>query len=138
MKRLFDGQADVGRHEAQGANMANSLADRVLQRLKGFTEALERGDNIGQHFTCRQIELDLKPKHYDAKKVKATRALLRLSQGMFATLLGVSPRTVQAWEQGENVPSDMACRFMDEIQLNPKYWRKRIERSTRLKKPVVR
>jgi hypothetical protein len=36
---------------------------------------------------------------------------------------------VQAWESGVNTPSDMACRFMDEIRHNPEYWQKRLSES---------
>ena len=125
------------KHHAKGNNLKPSVADRVLQRLQAFTEALEKDEPIGDRFTSRQIELDLKPKPYNQKKVKATRQLLRVSQAMFAVLLGVSPRTVQSWEQGENPPNDMACRFMDEIHHDPKYWRERLKDSARVKKPAI-
>jgi len=36
------------------------------------------------------------------------RAKLRLSQAAFAGLMGVSPRTVQDWEQGRRKPSGPA------------------------------
>jgi putative transcriptional regulator len=54
--------------------------------------------------------------------VKQTRALLGASQAVFANFLGVSVKTVRAWEQGVNTPSAMACRFMDEIRRDPKHW----------------
>jgi len=58
--------------------------------------------------------------------VRRTRGLLRASQAVFARFLGVSVKTVRAWEQGFNVPSDMACRFMDEIRRDPSYWLRRL------------
>jgi DNA-binding transcriptional regulator YiaG len=33
---------------------------------------------------------------------------------------------VRAWETGGKKPSDMACRFLDEIVFKPDYWRERI------------
>jgi len=33
---------------------------------------------------------------------------------------------VRAWEQGENIPIDIAKRFMDEIRHDPDYWRARL------------
>lgn len=107
--------------------MKASVADRILQRLEGFTEALEKGEVIQKRFTCRRIELDLKPIPYEPEAVKKIRGLLGASQTVFARLLGVSVRTVRSWEQGINSPSDMACRFMDEIQRNPKYWIARLK-----------
>jgi DNA-binding transcriptional regulator YiaG len=117
--------------------MKPSLADRVLQTLESFTEALETGEKISERFTCRRIELDLSPTQYDSEKVKAVRELLAVSQAVFAKLLGVRIKTVCAWEQGINRPSDMACRFMDEISLYPDYWRKRLKESTRVKKSTA-
>lgn len=108
-------------------NKRASVADRILQRLQGFTEALERGVPISGKFTCRQIELDLKPTPYDPKLVKETRRLLGVSQAVFAQLLGVSAKTVRAWEQGVNPPKRMACRFMDEIRRDRKYWIERLK-----------
>ena len=65
--------------------------------------------------------LDLLPMPYGPALVKRTRAILSVSQGIFAQFLGVSVNTVQAWERGINVPKDVACRFMDEIRHNPDY-----------------
>ena len=52
---------------------------------------------------------------YDAKMVKTLRLALGLSQSVFADALGVSKKTVEAWESGRNVPSDAACRFLEVI-----------------------
>lgn len=46
---------------------------------------------------------------------------------MLAELLGVSFNTIQAWEQGVNQPSDMTCRFLDEIRRDPAYWMRRLK-----------
>ncbi len=117
--------------------MKPALADRVLERLKGFTEALERGDAIPDRFTCRQIEINVKPAHYNPRMVRATRNLLGISQAVFAKFLGVGVKTVSSWEQGLQKPSSMACRFLDEIARDPKYWRKRLQESVRLKRPAA-
>lgn len=102
-----------------------SVGERILARLKGFDEALKNGEAIADKFTCRRVVLDLPPTPYDPDLVKETRKILGASQAMFAQFLGVSVKTVRSWEQGINVPNDMACRFMDEIRRNPKYWLER-------------
>src|SRR5205823_1407155 len=101
--------------------------DRIIQRLRGFKEALQSGAVDDKRFTCRTIELDLKPQPYSPGAVKKTRKLLGASQAVFARFLGVSTKTVQAWEGGANTPSDMACRFLDEIRHNPTYWLGRLK-----------
>ncbi len=107
----------------------DSVENKLVNRLKGFAEALKKDESISERFTCRTIVFNLQPTTYDSKSVLATRQLLAASQGVFAQFLGVSVKTVRSWEQGVNTPSDMACRFMDEIQMNPDYWRKRFRDS---------
>jgi putative transcriptional regulator len=113
--------------------MKNSVGGKIIEGLREFTEALESNERIADKFTCRKVSLDLLPVPYDPKTVKATRAILKVSQAVFAQFLGVSVKTVRAWEQGYNAPSDMACRFMDEIQRDPEYWRKRLRESVKVK-----
>lgn len=113
--------------------MKESVESRISFRLKGFVEALKSDVAIDERFTCRTFVLDLEPTPYNPKHVKATRKLLNASQGLFAQFLGVSVKTVRAWEQGANAPSDMACRFMDEIRRNPEYWRGRLRESIKVK-----
>ena len=106
--------------------MDRSLGKVIGERLTEFAEALENGESLSAKFTCRKVVLDLLPMSYDPALVKKTRAILSVSQSIFAQFIGVSIDTVQAWESGVNVPKDMACRFMDEIRHNPTYWRKRL------------
>lgn len=105
------------------------VTDRILERLQGFKQALENQETIAHRFTSRQITLDLKPTAYDPTMVKKTRNLLGVNQAMFAQFLGVSVRTIRSWEQGTRSPNEMACRFMDEIRRNPRYWIDRLKES---------
>lgn len=111
----------------------NSVGDEIVRRLEVFTEALENGESITERFTCRKIELDLRPQTYSPQLVKETRKLLGASQAVFALFLGVSVKTVRAWEQGGNLPSDLACRFMDEIRGNLDLMRKRLKDAIKVK-----
>jgi DNA-binding transcriptional regulator YiaG len=80
---------------------------------------------------------DLHPTAYSPARVAAVRDLLAVSQGVFAKFLGVGVKTVSSWEQGVNTPSDMAYRFLDEIEANPNYWRKPLRDSARVKRYKV-
>ena len=99
--------------------MANFAAERA--------EEADRA-GIDKKFTVRKVTLDLSPSQYDPELVKTTREILGTSQAVFARFIGVSVRTVRAWEQGINVPMDIACRLMDEIRHDPKYWRARLRK----------
>jgi len=99
-----------------------TVGERIIHGLEEFVTVLEKGEPIQEHFTCRQIRLDLRPTPYNAHRVKETRALLGASQAIFAQFLGVSVQTIRSWEQGVNTPNGMACRFMDEIRRDPEHW----------------
>ena len=111
----------------KGQKKRASVGARIIQRLSAFAEVLESGQPIAEQFTCRKVGLNLEPTPYAPQMVKQTRKLLGASQAVFARFLGVSVRTVCSWEQGVNMPSDMACRFMDEIRRNPPYWVERLK-----------
>jgi putative transcriptional regulator len=102
--------------------MKASVGHEIVKRVADFAEALNGDIPISEQYTCRRVVLDLNPTLYDPDLVRTTRKILGASQAMFAKFLGVKTRTVQHWEQGLVVPSDMACRFMDEIRNNPSYW----------------
>ena len=111
---------------SRGKSRSGSVAEPIVGRLTDFTKALESGAAVSEKFTVRTIRLNLQPTVYDTESVRKTRELLNLSQPLFAKFLGVSVQTVRAWEQGDNVPSDMACRFLDEINRDPGYWQRRL------------
>ena len=104
----------------------------LIEGMEGFLDDLRKDAPIREKYTCRRVVIDLRPTTYTPEQVKATRNLLGVSQAVFAQFLGVSKKTVAAWEQGR-LPNEMACRFMDEIQHNPEYWRERLRTSVRSK-----
>ncbi len=111
----------------RGKSPVGSVASRIVSRLTAFTNALESDVAVSEKFTVRKIRLNLEPTAYNPAAVRKTRAVLKLSQPLFAKFLGVAVQTVRAWEQGDNIPSDMACRFLDEINANPAYWQNRLQ-----------
>ena len=59
------------------------------------------------------IEIPNPPSTYNAKDIKKIREKGPYSQGVFAKILNVSPKTVQAWESGERSPSHSALRLLE-------------------------
>jgi len=53
------------------------------------------------------------PIAYKAKDIKRIRKKRNYSQGIFALILNVSPRTVQSWESGAREPNHSALRLLE-------------------------
>lgn len=103
-----------------------NVADQIVESLRDFTEALERGDDIAARYTVRTVKRHGVPTPFDAQGVQAVRKLLGASQAVFAWFLGVKVQTVQAWEQGRNPPPGSACRLMELVRDRPEFMRKRL------------
>jgi putative transcriptional regulator len=69
----------------------------------------KRKRNIGQEILdgIREIKAGGGKRYYvyGPKDIKRVRLNMKLSQADFASVLHVSPRTLQAWEQGQRHPS---------------------------------
>jgi putative transcriptional regulator len=109
------------------ARSESSVEERIIEGLAEFTQALQNGEVISERFVCRRVKLTSNLKPYAPAMVRKARALLGVSQTLFAHFLGVSLKTVRAWEQGMNPPNKTACRFMDEIQKDPTLYRNRLK-----------
>jgi putative transcriptional regulator len=92
---------------------------KIIAALSGLADSLERGTEMG---TVRTVELPEEPGEYDSSAVRATRSKLKVSQAVFARLLGVSTILVRSWESGARVPSRLARRLLDEIRRDPARW----------------
>ena len=113
-----------------------TLGELLAEGFEEFADALQSDKRAAaEEFTCHKISLELQPTAYDPTLVRETRQLLKASQSVFAKFLGVSVKTVRAWEQGNNVPRDATCRLMDEIRHNPKYFQKRMSELAVRKSP---
>lgn len=78
--------------------------------INGLKEAIdyEKGK-----LELRTIATPVKPvKKYSSCEVRDVRLRLKMSQALFAAVMGVSTKTVEAWETGRNVPSGSASRFL--------------------------
>lgn len=116
-----------------------SVGDLLCEGFQEFAEELKKNKGaVPKKFTCHKISLDLHETKYRPGMVQEARKLLGASQVVFARFLGVSPRTVRAWEQGENTPSQVAARLLDEIRRDPSYWRARLRQLAVSKTPKAK
>lgn len=76
--------------------------------MTGLTEAVE---DVREKKLPRRIVTVLPVKEYRADEVKAIRNRTGLSQKLFAGYMGVSDKTVEAWESGKNHPSGRPAEY---------------------------
>lgn len=89
----------------------------ALGAFAGKLDAAFR-DVVAGNVTVRQVDIPT-PTGYGAAEVRATRDRLGVSAAVFAKLVGVSAKLVEHWEQGRRVPSPLAARLLDRINVDP-------------------
>ncbi len=93
------------------------------QYFKGIRDGLLETINSlekGKKLTCREVSLPEPPHKISGKEIADLRERkLNVSQHVFALVLNVSPKTVQAWEQNVNRPSGPALRLLWLLQKKP-------------------
>jgi len=72
----------------------------------------------GEKNRCRTTVRELPVPEYRPTDVARIRLALNLSQRGLACALGVSPRTVEAWEGGKNMPNGSARNLLYLIDNN--------------------
>ena len=58
---------------------------------------------------------------FTASEIKAIRKNTGMTQVLFAKYLGVSSKTVEAWESGRNHPNGTACRMLSITKNDPQF-----------------
>ncbi len=85
--------------------MEKKYFDELMTSLEDAA-AFAKGDTSRAKVV--EVEVDDPVPEYKAADVARTRKALNLTQSAFARALGVSSRTVEAWEAGRNEPSGAA------------------------------
>ena len=85
--------------------------------MAGLTEAVEDAKGNKKQLTRRVVTI-LPVKQYTSEQIKEIRNKTKLSQRAFAGYLGVSPKTVEAWEAGTNHPNGSASRLLNMMEMD--------------------
>ena len=94
--------------EGKGEKM-NSLFESIK---KGLNEAIEY--EKGNLPNVKVDKIIISPLNvYKGAKVREIRTRHNLTQKVFAEALGVSVKTVEAWEANKNIPSGCASRMLE-------------------------
>ncbi|MDE6657442.1 MAG: helix-turn-helix domain-containing protein [Oscillospiraceae bacterium] len=91
-----------------------NVYDNIIQ---GLNEAIEYEKG---NLQARTVKISIAPlPDINSNQIKDIRKSLDMTQAMFATVMGVSVKTVEAWESGVNTPSGVARRMLSLLQLDP-------------------
>ena len=83
--------------------------------MTGLNEALE--DAQSSKTMLKRHKVTVEPvKVYKAEEIKKIRHSTGMSQKIFAGYMGVSDKTVEAWEAGTNHPSGSASRLLSMLE----------------------
>ena len=85
--------------------------------MTGLNEALEDAQSTKP--VLKRNKVTVEPvKIYKADEVKKIRNSTGMSQKIFASYMGVSDKTVEAWESGTNHPSGAASRLLSMLEVD--------------------
>ena len=85
--------------------------------MTGLNEALEDAKN--EKPILKRHKVTVEPvKVYGAEEIKRIRNSTGMSQKTFASYMGVSDKTVEAWESGTNHPSGAASRLLSMMEMD--------------------
>jgi putative transcriptional regulator len=87
--------------------------------LEGLNQAVEYSKGNLQAAKKRKVIISPLPK-YQPHEIKQIRNSLHLTQRIFADIIGVSVKAVEAWEAGTNTPNGPTTRILQLLQSDPK------------------
>ena len=96
-----------------------AVEDDVLATAHGLAAALHRVGAMDELSMRDMDRLCLPPRpDYGSSEVRRIRAATRMSQPVFARLLGVDKSAVAQWERGAKRPSGPALRLLEVLDPN--------------------
>ena len=105
----------------------SKLFEDLTQSI-GEMAAHVRGEDV-PGITLNTVAIKPVPVH-EAGDIKRIRAKLGASQGALAAILGVTKKTVEAWEAGTNVPTRPVMRLLQLISLRGDLIDELVEKTT--------
>ena len=94
---------------------------RMGERL--MASAQEMLDHSEGQIELRTTRLPVSPvcKTISPEEIRKTRENLKMSQSIFALVIGVSKKTVESWESGRYMPDGAARRLITIMQKDPDF-----------------
>ena len=96
----------------------NDFCEGIMQGLQEAI-AYTKGENTDQvvvhRLTCEKV------RDFTPEEIKKTRLAAKMPQWMFAQVIGVSQKSVEAWEGGRSRPDGAARRMIGLLNANPRF-----------------
>ena len=92
---------------------------KLKSEFELISEAIEEALESPRKIRRFEVEMPDPAPEFGAGEVRRVREALKFSQHVFAHVLNVSPKTVQAWEQGGRKPDGAARRLLQIIAAEP-------------------
>ena len=89
--------------------MKNEMFSELLESVKQADRIIAGQDNPARVFNYPDVE------------VRSIRAKTGLSQNQFASVIGVSKRTLENWEQGRRQPTGPAKALLKIVDVDPEH-----------------
>lgn len=99
------------------------MADLFNSIMTGLNEAIEDAQNKGKRLKRHKVTVE-PVKLYTPVEIRSIRLSTGMSQRLFAAYLGVSKKTVEAWESGVNSPSGPSSRLLSIVEQDKEFTRK--------------
>ena len=92
----------------------------LFEDLKtGLNQAIDYERGRGK---AKVTVLSIQPAEaFSAEDIRSIRLATGLTQALFARYMGVSQKTVEAWESGRNHPEGPACRLLTMTRKDPEF-----------------
>lgn len=87
--------------------------------ISGLSESIEDVQREKKKLTKHVVSI-VPVKEYNSKQIQNIRKKTGMSQKVFAGYMGVSVKTIEAWETGTNHPSGAASRLLNMMEMNDK------------------
>lgn len=88
----------------------------------GLNQAIEYEKG---NLKAKSTTLTVEPiERFKPEEIRSIRLETGLTQFLFAKYMGVSVKTVEAWEEGRNHPEGTACRLLSMTRNDPTFSRK--------------
>lgn len=88
--------------------------------MEGLNEAIAYAQGKPVNVIVHKLGIeDLKT--FTPDEIKEIRHAAKMTQGIFAACIGVSVKTIEAWEGGRSKPDGAARRTLGLMQKNPKF-----------------
>ena len=96
------------------------MSDVFDSIVTGLNEAIE--DAKSEKKLLKRNTVSISPiKAYSSDEIKKIRISTGMSQSTFAGYMGVSGKTVEAWESGKNHPSGVASRLLNMMEMDKEF-----------------